>query len=364
MVRVLGREPPSQWSTIISTIPSTRTYSTSRIQEILHKPKLIPDHLSPTHSNLLTISLSDHIPSECLPEQQPTLSSGGTPPPPSSPPPYLPQGHHLVYFPIQARPSELHADGTDSDHWPGPPFTRRMWAGGEVCFRPGWERAMRLDGRKVVCTETVEDVRVSPGRGEQARAFVDVWRRYRLADQKDEVPAAIEERRTLVFMPESVNSDETALPTSRKRGLKPPRDNPDYAFTLTPTRALLANYSALTYNAHSIHLDTHLTRAEGHPGLLVHGPLSLTLMFAALKGRLSQGQGQGQEQGQVPTEGVRWLGYRNLAPLYCDEEMRVCLREKEKEASGEHGERKWDVWVEGENGGLAVKGTATTGLMS
>ncbi|KAL2753315.1 hypothetical protein ACRALDRAFT_1083032 [Sodiomyces alcalophilus JCM 7366] len=346
MVLVLGRSSLPQWRTVIS---HTRSYSTSRIQEIVHKPKLIPDHLSPTHSNLLTISLSDHIPSECLPEQ-PASSSGN-----DDAPPYLPQGHHLVYFPIQARPSELHPDGTDADHWPGPPFMRRMWAGGEVCFRPGWEREMTLDGRKVVCAETVEDVRVSSGKGDQARAHVDVWRRYRATDQEDGVPAAIEERRTLVFMPEaeSVGLSEKGPP---RRGLKPPHDNPDYAFTLTPTRALLANYSALTYNIHSIHLDTALTRAEGHPGLLVHGPLSLTLMFAALKGRLSQGL--------RPTESVRWLGYRNLAPLYCDEEMRVCLKEKGNQATVGDGERKWDVWVEGKDGRLAVKGTATTGLMS
>lgn len=99
-----------------------------------------------------------------------------------------------------------------------------------------------------------------------------------------------------------------------------------------------------------------MTRAEGHPALLVHGPLSLTLMFAALRGRLSQGPS--------PTEGVQWLGYRNLAPLYCDEEMRVCLKEKGTEGTGADGERKWDVWVEGKDGRLAVKGTAATGLMS
>lgn len=209
MICTLGRPSLPQWRT---AIVHTRRYSTSHMQQMRQKTKLIPDHLSPTHSNLLSISLSDHLPSECLSEQ-PTPSSSGA----DSPPPYLPQGHHLVYFPIQAPPSALHPDGTDADHWPGPPFMRRMWAGGEVRFRPGWEREMRLDGRKVVCAETIEDVRVSSGQGDQARAYVDVWRRYRAASQGDDVPAAIEERRTLVFMPESVGSDQKGPP---RRGLK------------------------------------------------------------------------------------------------------------------------------------------------
>lgn len=130
---------------------------------------------------------------------------------------------------------------------------------------------------------------------------------------------------------------------------------PEYSFSLVPTRALLANFSALTYNVHSIHLDTALTRAEGHRALLVHGPLSLALIFAAFRGRLATQRGE-------RLQAVRWLGYRNLAPLYCDEEMRVCLREKKGEKKdADDQERHWDVWVEGKGGGMAVKGTATTG---
>ncbi|CRK19504.1 hypothetical protein BN1723_017783, partial [Verticillium longisporum] len=260
-------------------------------------------------------------------------------------------GHHLVYFPIQARPSELHPDGTDADHWPGRPFMRRMWAGGEVRFRPGWEKDMPLDGREAVCTETVEEVRLS-GEGDKAKAFVDVWRRYTVADGKggDAAPA-IEERRTLVFMPEveALTSDAAAAAAkSPPRIIKSPH-TPDYAFALTPNRALLANFSALTYNAHSIHLDAALTLAEGHRALLVHGPLTLALAFAALRGA-------------APREGVRRLEYRNVRPLYCGDRLRVCVREKEAGSrTGAADERRWDVWVEGPAGGMAVKGTAFNG---
>lgn len=129
---------------------------------------------------------------------------------------------------------------------------------------------------------------------------------------------------------------------------------------MTPTRALLANFSALTYNAHSIHLDTALTLAEGHRGLLVHGPLTLTLIFAAFRGRLVSGN---VAAGNAAVgDAVQRLEYRNVAPLYAGEELRVCLREKTgRQDPEEEGQRKWDVWVEGKDGGMAVKGTATTG---
>jgi hypothetical protein len=52
---------------------------------------------------------------------------------------------------------------------------------------------------------------------------------------------------------------------------------------------------------------------------------------------------------------VHSLSYRNLAPLYADEPMEVCLRQDDLDTS------KYDVWIEGPRGGYAVKGRATVG---
>ena len=49
---------------------------------------------------------------------------------------------------------------------------------------------------------------------------------------------------------------------------------------------------------------------------------------------------------------IETIEYRNLAPLYAEEEMRVCGRKQEGDA--------WDVWIEGKDGGYAVKGRVTT----
>ncbi|TDZ87640.1 Hydroxyacyl-thioester dehydratase type 2 [Colletotrichum sidae] len=289
------------------------------IAQILHKSKEIPDHLSPTPSHLLNLLFSDIFRSS---------ASGKTPPDypsVSSVPAPLPQGHHLVYFPLQTPPSGLMADGTDPDHCPGAPFTRRLWAGGEVRFLEGWEDGLRLDGRRVGCVESVDGVRA-----EKERVWVELWRRYAAGPGQE---VRIEERRTLAFLP------EVDGPTVSRRSLKAPH-NPTSSLALTPTQNLLTSFSALTYNAHAIHLDAAWARREGHPATLVHGPLSLALALAFLN---SLGQR------------VRWYGYRNLAPLYCGREMSVCVRDRGR---GEEG-RRWDVWIEGENG-MSVKGSAVT----
>ncbi len=170
----------------------------------------IGDVLSPMPSHLLDIALSDFLPAEGAPAGDLFDSQGAAG---SAPAPALPQGHHLVYFPLQLPASRLMADGTDPAHWPGEPFgRRRMWAGGSVRFAPGWADVLRLDGRRAVCVEAVGDVALpSPD-----RVFVDVWRRYGSAGAGagaavEPAAPAIEERRTLVFMSELPARDGTRI---------------------------------------------------------------------------------------------------------------------------------------------------------
>ncbi len=165
--------------------------ATARQKLASQPPTLIPDHLSPTNSHLLTLSLADHVPALF-------------PPSSSSPPaqaPALPQGHHLVYFPLQLPPSRLMPDGTDPGHCPGGPFVRRMWAGGEVVFREGWEEALKLDGRSVSCVERVGEPVLKGGRAGEVggeKVFVEVTREYGVEGEG----AVVEEVRRLVFMRE------------------------------------------------------------------------------------------------------------------------------------------------------------------
>lgn len=113
---------------------------------------------------------------------------------------------------------------------------------------------------------------------------------------------------------------------------------------ITPSASLLFRFSALTFNAHGIHLDPEYCRSiEGHRNLLVHGPLSLVLMLSVLRSQLKS------------DEMILKFDYRNLAPLYATETLNVCARRDPEQ------EDKFDLWVEGSGGGFAVKATALIG---
>ena len=77
--------------------------------------------------------------------------------------------------------------------------------------------------------------------------------------------------------------------------------------SLVPDTRLLFRFSALTFNAHRIHYDApYATAVEGYRGLVVHGPLTATLLLDLLdthKGRLAAPDGfamikSGPEGGQ------------------------------------------------------------------
>lgn len=113
---------------------------------------------------------------------------------------------------------------------------------------------------------------------------------------------------------------------------------------MLPTKSLLFRFSALTFNAHSIHLDQSYTRdQEGYRNLLVHGPLTLTLLLSVL-------------QRQLKSLNLQVIGieYKNLAPLFVEEELTVCGKPKN--------DTTWDVWIEGPGGGLSVRGNAKTAI--
>ncbi|OTA66474.1 hypothetical protein K449DRAFT_402549 [Hypoxylon sp. EC38] len=321
--------------------------------EMLGRPhQLNWDVMSPTNSSLLNIALADFIPESC---QAPAYQTGARTIDKVDPSTKLPHGHFLVYFPLQKTASELCPDGTDPMHSPGAPFERRMWAGGSIEFNDDF----RLDSSSVVCKESIDEVTVKGSEG-QEKIFVDVLREYMKKTDFENtslrgLPMAqgIRERRSLVFMrgvsKEQARENLAKTLKGRDRIVKAP-NAPDFSITLTPTPTLLFHYSALTFNAHLIHLDPGFCReVEGHRNLLVHGPLSLTLMLSVLRSRLDA------------DERIYKIDYRNLAPLYVSDPICVCVRANDNGNETTDGKsRKWEVWVEDQDGGLSVRGTAVT----
>ncbi|KAB5558182.1 hypothetical protein GE09DRAFT_103196 [Coniochaeta sp. 2T2.1] len=377
------------------------------------------DYMSPTQSHLLNTSLAGLVPTKVhypkafrklLGPDNPTGGPIGTQgrqvgKEEEEEPVPLPVGHHLVYFGPQTRPGELLPDGTEAHTSPGAPFTRRMWAGGRVRFPRGGgatgrletdekKRGLRLDCTRAVCVEKVAGDPVIKGVEGREKVFVEISRRYGRIDNQKELATSvdevedypdIDETRTLVFMREL--GDETGGPPQKaqvekeeesadaggtakeKKKEEPPKERdmtrlkrlkdknwvPTYSFSLTPTKQLLFQFSALTFNAHRIHLDQRYAQeVEGHRDLLVHGPLSLSLLLMAVRAQADRLAGSIE---------FRELNYRNLAPLYVDEEMKVCVRHRVVGGASHDGEEQdWDVWVERPDGGFAVKGTATVVL--
>ncbi len=95
----------------------------------------------------------------------------------------MPQGHHLVYFPPQVPGSDLLPDGTDPLQSPGPPFVRRMWAGGSLVFNAARKRHLQLDTTRATCIEKISDVSVKGTEGDE-KVFVNIERRIGLAGHK------------------------------------------------------------------------------------------------------------------------------------------------------------------------------------
>ncbi|KAL7921070.1 Thioesterase/thiol ester dehydrase-isomerase [Trichoderma austrokoningii] len=330
-LRIAGLSLRHQWPPISSkTAISSRQSSSSspssarpvNVQEMKSRPpKIIRDYLTPMPSHLLATTLSDllHAPP---PPASSTLMSAER---------HLPQGHHLVYFPLQTAASQLASDGADQDHAPNEEFTKRLWAGGEVRFNSKSSKGrLVLDGRAWVCEEAIRDVKV---RGDNDdKVFVDLWRRYGIGHEVGEREWDVEERRTLVFMRKTENAVAARI-------IKYPHPA-THSISLIPTPAHLFHFSALTFNAHSIHLDPDYARQQdGHKTILVHGPLTLALMLRVLNDHVA-----------ATSRGVvKSIVYRNYAPLYVGEKMTVCVRRVR--------EQEWDVWVEGPEGAMAAKGS-------
>ena len=113
---------------------------------------------------------------------------------------------------------------------------------------------------------------------------------------------------------------------------------PQWSRSFQPDTTLLFRYSALTFNGHRIHYDQAYARGEeGYPDLVVHGPLTATLLqlFAAEYGggrRLSR------------------FDFRGLTPLFVGRAFQLEGRPADDGTLA--------VWARGPDGELAMSATA------
>jgi 3-methylfumaryl-CoA hydratase len=178
----------------------------------------------------------------------------------------LPPAWLALYFLPRFSPDELRPDGSPRDAGvvPAMPLPRRMFAGESVrAYRP-----VRI-GDAVRRETELADISVKSG-GTGTLVFATVASRIFGPDG-----LLIEEERRTVFRGEVKAGERNQAP----RRESAPADVP-WQRRVTPDPVLLFRFSALTFNSHRIHYDrAWAMETEGYPGLVVHGPLTTTLLI-------------------------------------------------------------------------------------
>ncbi len=236
--------------------------------------------------------------------------------------PLPPLWHWLHFLPISPL-AEAGPDGHPArgGFLPPVPLPRRMWAGSRLAFlRP---LVIGETSRRV---STVTKVEHKSGKSGDL-VFVTV--RHALSGEQG---PAIEEEHDIVYrgLPAPGAAAPAAVPAPAEAGWRVP---------IQPDPVLLFRYSALTFNSHRIHYDLdYVTRVEGYPGLIVHGPLIATLLLDGLRRA-------------HPKEKVAHFAFRAIAPTFHTEEFAV---------AGSLAGREAKLWAD-KAGALTMEATARLG---
>ena len=205
---------------------------------------------------------------------------------------------------------------------PPVPLPRRMWAGGAIEFID----PLRV-GDAVTRTSTIKDLTMKSG-STGMLCFVSVDHVF-----KSPRGVAIRERHDIVYrdMPPGGQNATPAKPPAAPAAAQ-------HCERHLADPVLLFRYSALTFNGHRIHYDRdYVTKVEGYPGLIVHGPLQAALLIelaAKLHG------------GKAPASFV----YRGLQPLFDGGEFSVNANDT---PAGK------ELWTANSAGQPTMQGTAT-----
>ena len=206
----------------------------------------------------------------------------------------LPLLWHWVYLLDRPPQAILGADGhpaRDAVPTPPGPGLRRMFAGGRVSQHAPLRTGAEATRRTWQASSTLKQGRSGP------LHFITVRSEISQGGQ-----VVITEEQDLVYREAAPAPASAVTPAPAPDPQpQPPADTRDWPVEVNPV--LLFRFSALTYNAHRIHYDRDYARAEGYPGLLVHGPLQALLMAE-----------QARREAELPARCD--YSYRLVAPLF------------------------------------------------
>lgn len=230
----------------------------------------------------------------------------------------LPPLWHWMLFQEWVAASGLGHDGHPKRGGFLPPvhdLPRRMWAGGRVHFI-----APLRAGQDITRTSTILSVEEKTG-GTGRLVFVTV--RHVISGHDG---PAIEEEHDIVYRGTEGAAVKAAEPA-------PPPPQGAFIALVQPSPVLLFRYSALTANGHRIHYDLdYVTREEGYPGLIVHGPLQATWLADIVRqyrpgARIARFSYRGRRPAfhQNPITLVGWEADQKLQLETRDHEGAVCM---------------------------------------
>ncbi len=220
----------------------------------------------------------------------------------------LPQGFHwclcLPDAPTTTLGPDGHPlrdDGTNSLLPPLPHLPRRMWASSKVLFVGPLHPGAVIERRS-----TVQSIEAKNG-GSGELVFVTL-----LHETKADGALAVREEQSLVYRAAAAANAPLSPPPVGEGHFD--TAGWDVHRMLKPSEALLFRYSALTFNSHRIHYDLPYARnVERYRGLVVHGPLTATLLLELA-------------QRELGDNALNAFAFRGLSPAICGEKLYLAMR--------------------------------------
>jgi 3-methylfumaryl-CoA hydratase len=235
----------------------------------------------------------------------------------------LPYGYHFTLFPSITTEKELSPDGYTTEHAPLAPYLHRVWASGSIEWK---SPPLKIDD-EVSQSSYIKNIQ---SRGSDEKIFVELEK---LISHQGSSKVSVKETRTLAYLKDLSFRQSSSLHSFA--AYNPPCDVSEAFF---PSRTSLFRYSALTYNAHKIHLDKeYAQKVELLQDCLVHGPLTCTLLLSMAQRHL---------QGAV----FKRLSYRAISPLFVEKPIQLSLKRVS--------DTSFSLWaVDKEESRLAMKAT-------
>ena len=222
----------------------------------------------------------------------------------------IPQGFHwclcLPDAPIASLGPDGHPrrDDSPASFLPPLPQPRRMWASSKVEFF-----APLRAGQAIERLSRVQAVTEKNG-DSGSLVFVDVAH-----EMRGDGVLAVREVQTLVYRDTPPPGTPLAPPELSEGTFDP--SSWTAVLTITPSEPLLFRFSALTFNSHRIHYDLpYATQQEGYRGLVVHGPLTATLLLDLARRELGD-------------NALKSFAFRGVSPAICGEALHLAMRAKD-----------------------------------